>query len=428
VNANLTPRSEFSNFRARRRLVRLFIAGMLVLHAVFFASLRQHIEQGYPDFTVFYTGGTILREGLGRQLYDHQVQYRVQSEFTGKIDSRNGPLPYLHPPFEALIFLPLTVLPYREAFLAWDLLNVCALMGVALVLRRSVEALRQIPAWEFSLGALAFFPIFANFLQGQDSILLLLVCTLGFSALRRRADFLAGCWFGLGAFKFQLVIPLVLLVVIWRRKWAGSGFLSVSALLALLSAGLVGWAQVLRYPLFVMQVVQAASLGGVPPELMPNLRGLLLGWSFPYLGAVGIPLVVVGTAALFLFASSIRKGSGGSQDQIELRFSQAIVTAVLIGWHTNTHDLSLLVLPIVLVANYCRSSHVPVSRKRALLIPVLPLLVSPLWIELWLESSKVNLMAIPMLWWIWEIRKELSRDGELPVADTLSPRGALQVT
>ena len=168
-----------SRARLRWRFLRIFIAGMLCLHLLVFVNLRERIKRGYPDFTVFYTAATILRAGLGHQLYDNHVQYEIQKQVVGDIAERRGPLPYIHPPFEALIFLPLSWLPYPQAFAVWDALNLIALFGVAVLLRRSVNALRRIPPWEFVIVSLAFFPVFDCFLQGQDSILLLLLCVLG---------------------------------------------------------------------------------------------------------------------------------------------------------------------------------------------------------------------------------------------------------
>jgi hypothetical protein len=156
--------------KSRRRLARFFVVGMLWMNLLFFLDAREGIRRGYPDFTIFYTAGKILRQGLGHQLYDRKVQYAVQESFTGHIPFRLGPLPYNHPPFEAMIFVPLTFLSYQHAFAAWDLLNVGALFGVGLLLRRSVNSLLLIPPWEFVIGTLAFFPVFACLLQGQDSI------------------------------------------------------------------------------------------------------------------------------------------------------------------------------------------------------------------------------------------------------------------
>jgi hypothetical protein len=50
------------------------------------------------------------------------------------------------------------------------------------------------------------------------------------------------------------------------------------------------------------------------------------------------------------------------------------------------------------------------AARFALLFPVLPVLISPLWMALWLLVSKVNLMAIPLVWWTLAIGWELSRE------------------
>ena len=59
------------------------------------------------------------------------------------------------------------------------------------------------------------------------------------------------------------------------------------------------------------------------------------------------------------------------------------------------HDLSLLVLPLVLITDYYVRVLTQEPRRRLLWLPVLPVLISPLWIVLWLVGSAVNLMAIP---------------------------------
>jgi len=394
--------------------IAVLIVGMLCIHGVLFWKARVLVRQGYPDFTIFYTAGKMLRQGMGHQLYDAQVQFEVQKKFVGQIPSRHGPLPYNHPPFEALIFLPLTLLPYRQAFIAWDLLNLAALFGVALLLRRSGRMLSGIAPWEFVIASLAFFPVFASFLQGQDSVLLLLLCALGFRALRRDADSLAGCWFALGTFKFQLMIPLLLLMVIWNRRRVAASFAAVSILLVLVSAGLVGWQSLLRYPGYVLQVAKSPTLGGVPEELMPNLRGVLLGWPFSNSGTAGTLVALFASVLVLVFAAA--RGRKAFQGNLNLQFSLAIVVAELTGWHTNVHDLSLLVLPLAFIADYC--VDVPArdpDRKLALMLPVLPVLISPLWIVVWFGFDKTNLMAIPLLWWGWEIGREISRAyGSLP--------------
>jgi hypothetical protein len=133
-------------------------------------------------------------------------------------------------------------------------------------------------------------------------------------------------------------------------------------------------------------------------------------------------LVLVLSALLLGFAAI--KGRLASRDHLEVGFSLAVVVAVLTSWHTNAHDLCLLLLPLVLLTDYGWTTldQLP-GRKAGLLIPSLPLLISPLWIVLWLENSNINLMAIPLLWSVWQISKEATRAGSVlgAASDGLTP-------
>jgi hypothetical protein len=92
-----------------------------------------------------------------------------------------------------------------------------------------------------------------------------------------------------------------------------------------------------------------------------------------------------------------------------LSFACAVITAVLVSYLTNAHDLCLLVLPLALLADHCAARWPERQAVRALLIPVVPLLLSPLWIFLWMRWGKLNLAVIPLLWWIYAMRRELLR-------------------
>jgi len=165
---------------------------MVGAHAFFLWSVRERIAKGDPDFTSFYSAGVLLREGHGDQLYNGYAQQQVQQQFANDSDIRRGPLPYIHPAYEALLFAPLTLLTYQAAFLVWEGLNLTLLVTIAVLLRRSLPSLQPVPGWEWGLGLLAFFPVFANFLQGQDAVLLLFVFVLCFRALESNSELIAG--------------------------------------------------------------------------------------------------------------------------------------------------------------------------------------------------------------------------------------------
>ncbi|MGA7505683.1 MAG: glycosyltransferase family 87 protein [Candidatus Sulfotelmatobacter sp.] len=372
--------------------------------------MRQRIARAYPDFTILYTAGKLLREGAGGQLYGPQAQLRVQEKLA-EIPHRRGPLPYNHPPFEGLIFVPLALLPYGWAFTAWDVLSLVLFTAIVLWLQRSVGMLRLVPAWELIIGLLAFFPVFACLLQGQDSILQLLLCTAGFLALKRESDVAAGCWFALALFKPQFIVPLVLLLALWKRSRVLIGFIPASIGLALVSAALVGWRELALYPAYVLRGTQPGVFGAVPPELMANLRGLALGFPSVIPRPVGLVLLVLASVLLLVLAAILGRTNIKPQT-LGLQFSLGIAVSILVSGHANAHDYCLLVLAMVLIGDYSlRFAASEPRRTLALFLPVLPILISPLWLALLLAWEHENLMALPLLWWTWSIAKELSRSS-----------------
>jgi hypothetical protein len=103
------------------------------------------VRKGYPDFTIRYSAGKMVRAGMARSLYDERVEFQIQREFAPEVSIRHGALPYNHPPFEALLFVPFTYLPYLPAYLAWNAVNL-GLLGLALfLLRRHLPALQSKP-------------------------------------------------------------------------------------------------------------------------------------------------------------------------------------------------------------------------------------------------------------------------------------------
>ena len=382
------------------------MAGIISIHVFFLWRVRDRIARGDPDFTVFYTAGKILREGRRAQLYQSNEQLAVQCEFARNSDIRRGPLPYIHPPFEALFFLPLTFLSYSRAFLAWNLINLAILFGVSRLLKNSLLWLASIPVWQMVLLGLAFFPVFANFHQGQDAILLLLVVTLSFRALDRDADVLAGCWLGFGLFKYHLILPLALVLTIWRGRRFTLGFAASGSAAVLISLGLVGWKGVLDYPAYAWRVVSQPAFGGIPPGQLPSLFGLVAGWPFAQKIGSAVPVVVAaGSAVLLMIVASLRKYAR-DEALFRLCFAGAVMTALLVGLSTNSYDLSLLVVPLAVIVN-CRFERT--LDGKALIAPAAPLLISPLWFLLWMRWQRINLMAVFLLGWLLILVAEVRR-------------------
>jgi Glycosyltransferase family 87 len=382
-----------------KRVGLLYLASILFLHALVLWNARSLILKGYPDFTIYYTAGTMVRQGLGPSLYDDVMQFKVQQQFAPDVATRLAALPFNHPPFETILFLPFTYLSYRAAFLLWGAANLAMLAALPNLLRPHVLMLQSWPAPVWTLLSLAFFPIFFALLQGQDAILLLFLYALVFVSLKRGRLISAGAWLACGLFKFHLVLPFLFLLLLVRgKRKVLQGFLPVAAILACLSLATVGVRPLIAYPRYVLGLEATMARGAIMPSDMPNLRGLL------HLMAAHAPhfesLVVVLSLVLFVLAAwiSYSPGDENSGRTDDLKFSLVLLATVLVSYHGLGYDLCVLMLPILLLVGHLKTEAGPLPWTRVLLIAGLVILFfSPLQIVLLMRYSRLALLGWAVL-------------------------------
>jgi hypothetical protein len=146
-----------------------------------------------------------------------------------------------HPPTSVLLAVPFARLDYPDAFLAWNLLSLAALVG-CLVL--TVRGLNVRWSWwaVFPAVALLLFcdPFRQQMLQGQLNLLLALLLTAAWWAERRGGAAWAGVWLGT-ATALKLFPGFLVAYAAWRGRWrtaaAGAG---TFLLLTALTAGVLG--------------------------------------------------------------------------------------------------------------------------------------------------------------------------------------------
>jgi hypothetical protein len=374
-----------------RPILVTFLTATITLHAWLFFSLRQEIVTGYPDFTIFYTAGKIILQGQGRELYDLDTQFAIQREFASEVKQRDNPLPFNHPPFEALLFAPLARLPYVAAYVVWGVFNLVLILGFWILLRPRLPSLHAFLPGLPLLAMFAFFPVVIALLQGQDSILLLFLYGLAFSAWATGRAFIVGLCLGLALFKFQLVLPFVLVLLV-RRQWRViAGFVITSFVLLLVSAAVVGWNGVMAYPEFVLRLSRSGAQAGIYPRDMPNLRGLVAGTLHLAGLPATLPIIVLSIALLALVALWWRAQSGG---RFVLGFSLCLTVTIIASYHLLVHDLSLLILPILLLAEMFLAGEVVDPARRFLVASFLILFLTPLYAVLQFSFREMNLMVI----------------------------------
>ena len=337
---------------------------ILLVSAVFWADATAMREK--TDFSVTYIGSRMVYLGQGRQLYDLAEQRKLKAALLKDAE----PLIYEHPPFEALLLAPLGALPYKTAYLLWGLINVAIFLTLPRLLRPYATAPRDELAY-LALWLL-FAPLGVALYQGQSSIVLLLVYALTFSALKQGRDGRAGAILGLGLFKFQFILPFVLIFVL-RRQWRFlKGFLATAAGLGVLSV--VRW-MVGRVELCGDLLaghcrasgkchVRRSHRHGHGAGIRPRRAGKSAGRIPRFLLLVAaISLGLIGWSAWRWPAAKPRrrwhldKGNLRTGDLrkdfrgrgFDLMFSVAVVVALVAGFHMFTHDLSPLLLAMLLV-------------------------------------------------------------------------------
>jgi hypothetical protein len=391
----------------RRGLLIGFLAGLVMIHGLIWWRSHRELRAGYQDFAAFYTAGKLVSEGKGSQLYDDDLQYRTQLEFAPGVDIRQGPMRYIHPPLEAVVFVPFAKLPYFEAYLLWSFLNLIVLGLAVLVLRSHLPGLRAQPALWWLVGP-GFFPAFLALIQGQDILPLLLLYALAWTAMKRHSDFTAGCWFGLGLFRFHLVLPFLFVLALRKRWRLLGGSAAMAMLMALLSVAVIGWKAALAYPAYSLHLANQVGTGVNTPEHMPNLRGLL----YVLLPSGKSHLLLFAVVALSLVMLWVTAKVWRSSDEpglFSLRFSLALIAALLVSYHGYDYDLSLALIPVLLSLDYLQTHSTPRSTQWLLLAPAFLLFLTPLHMVLLFQWRFACLLSIVLLFWFWAVAREILR-------------------
>jgi hypothetical protein len=107
-----------------------------------------------------------VRSGQASNLYDADVQYRTQKEFAPDVRIRQAALPYVHTPFEALLFVPFSFLGYVPAYMLWTALNVALMFLNLSLLRKHFTEVKALSPVLLVLAAAGFFPISIALIQG----------------------------------------------------------------------------------------------------------------------------------------------------------------------------------------------------------------------------------------------------------------------
>jgi hypothetical protein len=219
------------------------------------------------DFIEFHTAGRIFNEYGSNRLYDFQLQDDLIHEFLPGFS-----VPYVTPPYVAILFSPLARLPLRLAYLAWILLSLALyISAIALVLR-----LECLPRDMTLLVCLAFPPLFMLVLAGgQISAIGCFVFACWIYLMKRERKFTAGAVLGLLLYKPTLAIFIIPALMFGRQIRTLIGFAAVSALLITLSIEMIGISGLIRYLTILREFSSVIGSGYAPPAMLVDVAAFI---------------------------------------------------------------------------------------------------------------------------------------------------------
>jgi len=304
------------------------LAGFLILGGLFYLT-RDRSLTGHNDFLSLYTGATLAGSP---GLYSLEANQKVHLAATGTALE----FVFFRPPYYAVLLKPLAWLPYRAAYLLFQLI---ALGSIAWFLRAFG---RETP--ELIVFASLSVPLYCAFLNGQDTGIATAIAGAAVVALRRGKDTLAGLIFSLATIKFHLFI-LVPLALIMHRRWhvlkGGAIGGLILAGISFLSAGF-DWPQRYIAALGNPALHQAAANSATLRSAAEALAG-------------GSPVMLVGLSLLVVV---IAGWIAWSTPDTEIALAGALVASLLIAFHATAHDMTVLLLPLALVLSRCQDTRV----------------------------------------------------------------------
>ncbi len=258
-----------------------------------------------------YLGGAGALDHSG-SLYDY-----VYSEQTPDF-----PLPFTYPPFAAVLFYPLHLLPFGLVALAWQLGIVAALYAVVRMSQRLLPAGsspgdRRVAMLWTAIGIWTE-PLRSTFDYGQVNVLLVLAVLFAVYSTRW---WLSGLLVGLAA-GVKLTPAVSGLYFLGARRWGALAFSAVVFFLTIGLSALVVGDQTRYY--FTRLLGDASRVGPIGTSFNQSWRGgisRIIGTDAGY-----GPVVLIGIAATAVLAVLAWRAVGGAEDRLA-----AIVIVQLFG-------------------------------------------------------------------------------------------------
>jgi hypothetical protein len=260
-----------------------------------------------------------------------------------------------HPPSTLAFFLPLAPLPYRAAFVAWDLINLACLWAIVHLTARGIgRPIGPATSVAIAIGLVGVWPLRENFVEGQLNVPVAAGLVGYWYALRTGRTGAAGVALAT-AVALKPLAGLFVLYAIWRRQWRAVIFGAVALGLLSIVGSLLAGAEGVRDYVVTAYPLHAGLWPGYPDNASPQGFFTRIFGPNPWKRPI-YPIAQVATVATLLswavvvgllFSRLGRRPSSG--ERLNVEFAALGATMLLVTPIIWPHYYVVLVAPLAIL-------------------------------------------------------------------------------
>jgi Glycosyltransferase family 87 len=310
------------------------------------------------DFVVFYSAGSMVRDGAVRDVYEPDAVHAVEARTLGETPDAIIPLPFYNPPAMLIGLAPFAALPKGIAAGVWVAVEMLAFaLAIVLLMRAGLIRVTSAAAVIPVVAVIASMPFHEVLLHGQVSLLLFLGWTLILLGSFRGAG---ERWTLLGlvllAMKPQLAVAPLLYFAVMRRWRLLAAFAVVETVSVVIPAVIWGPEVVVRFVVLIRAASGWEDQKGIWIDAMFGWNAFVRDLTGP-----GFELVrLAASAALAAVTAAFVAAFARRHREPAETLAMLVFASLLVSPHVFAQDLVLTALPLLIL-----TGHGPDRRRLA---------------------------------------------------------------
>lgn len=373
-------------------------------------------SSSFSDYRAQYTGAAMIRQGYRDDFYTIEAQYKVQKSLIPVLQIKYL-LPFFSPPPVAYVLSPLAFFPFAQGYIIFGMILIIAIFFTTYIayhsvfLSKKVQELLYIGQIDILIVIALFLPLWLSVLNAQLSIVWTFIFLISYLFIKKNKQELSGFMLAFIVLKPHLLTVLVLFLVTQKQWKILRGMFIGVCILLIFSFYLIGWKGMVNYVELLIHASKNSEQYGLSLLAQPTLRGILHSVFATHLSSQLIEIMWI--MGVFITVSIVlRYWRKVNNAQIfDLQWALMIIVTCFASFHTHYHDLSILLVPAVIILNYWFSildKKNIVHREIFRYARIITIVVVLLWSEGFLYLK--NFMLFFYIVAIYYLQKQIKKD------------------